>query len=309
MNMDTVVENVFHLSEEEQLRLGELLFEKNYSSEALSFMDNHLRTLSYWGSEVNILPPTDPQEKRRKYSFVDLVWLGVVRELRRFGMEKDKILVLKEALYSTSDSSGLLDLIKSNRKRAEALLMQQFGANALQIKTMVDYLLSKEHDLAARNYTHLYHCVMTTLVRRVPFSLLITPEGDHCPFDHSQLEVLLQNDEFLRYFRSHHLSVSLSDVVSFFLSTPYIQDDLKQRVFTPEEWNLIEHIRKEKPLSIKVDFSEDGRVETIEVTRKVYASLEQRLSELIAKGTYGKIEVLYRNGQPVFCTRKQTFKQ
>src|SRR5438105_9744075 len=118
-NKVNLMDNLIKLSEEEMSDLASLLFQKDYTSDAFSFIENHRRILNYWASDINLLPFEGEEGKRRKFSFFDLVWLHIVKELRDFGMEKDKIAVLKKELLTPENHEKNVQELKKNRKELE----------------------------------------------------------------------------------------------------------------------------------------------------------------------------------------------
>ncbi len=304
----TLPAHVDHSSAELE-ELGELMFRKDYTSEALDFIQNTARTLNYWGSdpERNLLPPYAGSEKRRKYSFADLVWLGMVKELRDFGLEKDAIYMLKGELFGVPDYQKLNAEIAKHRKEVEKLLAQHYGTSVTEIKGMLDQFSEQQEALKKLKLTKLYTYLFYFFSRKAPFHLLVNKEGRHYPFYQSDFALNVESEDFLRFFNHSHLSISLSDLIGFFLSHSLVKDELKQRFFTSKEWKLIELIRSERPDSVTI-IDVDGKEEKIAVSKQVYVTLEQRLSELITKGAYETIVIKTQNGKPVYCKRTKLVK-
>jgi hypothetical protein len=119
--------------------------------------------------------------------------------------------------------------------------------------------------------------------------------------------VQLNNALFKNFFREPHLSICLNSIISFFLSRDYIKDTLKQTIFSKQEWDIIELIRKERPQSVTIYFNEQGETESFDVTKKVHLQLEARFSEIMTKGGYEKMEIVTQAGKIVHA--KKTKKQ
>lgn len=299
-------ENILTLTNSDYQELGLLLFQKDYSSEALSFIQNHARTLNYWAEgQHNLLPLSDEAQKRRRYSFMDLVWLGIVNELREMGMEKEKISVLKEELYIANTTQKFVDRLHKDKKATAALLTEHLGFNPLQAQAMLEKVLALQDQLEDLQLTPLYEYVNWALIRKTPLYLLVNNNGQHYIFYEEDLSSL-QKEPLKSFFRNPHRCILLNAVVGHFVASSHIKDDIKEKVFSTQEWRLIELIRKEKPQSVTIDYGKEGEVEAITITKQVHIQLEARLSEIMAKGGYEKIEVKTQNGK--IATAKKSVK-
>lgn len=63
------------------------------------------RTLNYW-EEKNLLPVLRDNNKGwRKYSIIDLVWINIIVELRKFGLQLDQIKKIKDDIFTQEDNN------------------------------------------------------------------------------------------------------------------------------------------------------------------------------------------------------------
>lgn len=296
------------LKEADYEELKNLIYEKDYSSEALSFIGNHSRILNYWSEGEYDLLPADPERKRRRFSFLDLVWLGIVKELRDFGMEKAALHSLKKNLCESSSADLLIEMSTNNRKEMETLLARQMGLNSMQTRALVDQLIQKQEAIKQLQASRLHTSTLTVLTTRQPFYFLINKKGEVVDLVEANFSDTLADPEYRSFYRAPHLSVCLNEVVGFFLSKPYIKDSLRQLVFTPAELTLIEAIRKEKPKTFTIHFEEGGKPESYEVTKKVYVELEARLYEIITKKGYHKMELVTKDDKVLYALKTQKHK-
>ena len=161
---------------------------------------------------------------------------------------------------------------------------------------MLEKILAAQSQLEALQLTPLYEYVIWALARKTPLYLLIDNQGRYCTFYEERIEDL-REEPIKSFFRNPHRCILLNMVVSHFVASSHIRDDIKEKVFSPQEWRIIELIRKEKPQSVTIDYGKGGEVEAITITKQVYIQLEARLSEIMAKGGYEKIEVKTQNGK------------
>ena len=302
------INNPFDVSEDDARELGFILYQKDYTADALSFLSNYSRILNYWGEGTHDLLPPKTNEGRRRFSLLDLIWLGIVKESRDFGMEKEAIYKLKEELFDTSDIEGFTSVVKTDRALMEQTLRDQFGINSLQAKAMIDDILEKQATIRELKLSRLFSLVANALKNREPLYLLVNKEGSHCPLLEKIFPHLLAVPAFTDFFRKPHLSICINQIIGFFLSKDYIKDSVKQALFSEQEWKIIETIRKEKPKMVTIYFTDGGVTETIEVTKKIYISLEARISEIMARGGYEKLELVTQNGKPVYALKTKNIK-
>jgi len=297
-------EQLFTVSEPELEALVPL-FIKDHTHEALSYIRNHHRVLNYWGEGVNLLPPQeDSTGKRYRFSFFDLVWLGIVKELRDYGMEKEKIAVLKEELFSPVDHKGHLRTIREHQKEVEVMLAKSYGVATSVIRELLEQYAKKQEQTRTLGFTYLTTYLYYIIGRKQPVRLLVSKEGHHRP-------ALLQADgtwlvEEEGSFSTSYISITLSEIMHFFAAQSFVTDTVKQTLVSPQEWQLIEACRKEGLKSITVHFK-DGRLQKLESTRRKKIVLEARLTELLLKGGYENLTISTENGQIVYA--EQTTKK
>ena len=94
-------------------KLLEKVFSKDYSLRALEILEVKARTLQSW-YDNNLLPYKVLKGKKHTFNFVQLIWMYIVHELRKFGLPLYKIRKVKEYLleeYLMEDFIRPLDLV------------------------------------------------------------------------------------------------------------------------------------------------------------------------------------------------------
>lgn len=82
-------------------RINNILNEKNHR---LDSSDVSYRVITHW-EKMGLLTSDRPEGTSwRKYSILDIVWVQIISELRKFGFSIDKILIVKENITSKYDS-------------------------------------------------------------------------------------------------------------------------------------------------------------------------------------------------------------
>jgi len=299
--------HAFDLSEEKLESLS-LLFQKDYTTDAFSFIQNHHRIINYWGDGVNLLPPAYEEGKRRRFSFFDLIWLGIVRELREFGMEKEKIAVLKEELLNPPPHSDLIKMYRTHQKEMEALFKKSSGISTEELRGVMEIYMTRQSDIQRLAHSLLCVYLVYTLGFGTDVRILVSKTGTHLPFYEGAGGDISFMKENNTVYQSSHLSISLRDVISFFAAMPYVKDEVKQHVLSETEWQLIEIIRDRKPREVKVKFNSEEQMTLVEVTKRKKVSVEARLTEILVKGAYETIEVVTQDGRVEYVESRERIK-
>lgn len=300
------ISGVFPVNESEIAAVSALILEKEYGSDALSHIKNYSRTLNYWaeGAE-NLLP--DQSKGHHKFSFLDLVWLGLVKELRDLGLSKSGIYTLKGQLLADIDVRSLFGNLEQNKAELEAYMIKK-GARKKEAALFVKLLIDKQETFSKEKQALLLNHIYDVVIRKQSVYLLINKEGHHKILYEQEFGAGDYDSAFKDFYNAPHISIHLNSLVSFFLARDYITDTLKEKLFSKDEWKIITTIRTEKPDAITVRFSGEGKVESLEVTKLKKVQLEARLSEIIAAGSYETITIVTQNGKPVSLKKQKKIK-
>jgi DNA-binding transcriptional MerR regulator len=297
--------NALYSVTEQELEALVPLFTKDHSHEALSFIRNHHRLLHYWGDGINLLPPQDDSVgKRYRFSFFDLVWLGIVKELRDYGMEKEKIAVLRDELLSPVDHKSNLRIIREHQKELEAMLSKTYGVATSDIRALLEQYAQKQEQVRPLGFTLLATYLYAIIGQKKSLRLLISKEGHHRVAVLAVDGTWVVDEEGL--FSTSFVSISLSEVMHFFAARAFVKDSVKQTLLSPQEWQLIQETRAEGLKSVTVNFK-DGKMQTLESTRKIKIPMEARLTEVLLKGGYENLTIVTEKGQIVYG--EQTIKK
>jgi DNA-binding transcriptional MerR regulator len=282
------------LLSDEKLNALVPFFTKDYGQEAFSFVKNHQRLLNYWSEGINLLPPQESEGKRRKFSFFDLVWLGIVLELRSYGMEKETIAVLKDELFAPYDYSEMLKMMKLKRQELEEAMRTTLKLTEVGARHMVDTILEKQGELQKSGFSMLALYVNYVIGKETPLKLLVSKEGHHkvLPMDVAESE--LPPVEEGAYANSY-LTLSLDGIMRFYAALPLVTQSVKKAFLTEREQQLIEEVRREGVKSLTIRF-QDGKMEQVESTTKKKVSIEARLTEVLIKGGYENLNIITENG-------------
>ncbi len=278
-----------NISEERSLDIFNKIFYKQFPSSALSFIDNHSRVLSGWDDAGLLLEKTE--NKRKKFHFVELVWIAIIKQLRDFGVSIPDIQKIKNEMVKNIDLNKALDLAKM--KDPSLLNALKLASNGLLSDEQLVQALSEVVKFQSENLRFmnapLTTFVVLTLIFQRHVDLLWTINNECLFYQHGksdpEIEKLYQNA-----LNQSHISISVTNIVYQLLKEDYIPEQLREIPFTEAEITILKHVRNKNNISIKITFEKD-KPQMLTVTRKTKTEAEARIKELLLTEGYAEIMI------------------
>ncbi len=109
----------------------------------VSDTEENYRTINYWDEQGLLLGKRENVDSWRKFSILDLVWIRILKRLKKYGIEGDKILQLKKSLLSLKDTKGrytdfALWIFLANRRDDIFLIVLPDGRGSIAIKSDIE---------------------------------------------------------------------------------------------------------------------------------------------------------------------------
>lgn len=249
--------------------------------------------LNYWDKKGLVPVNRETEAQWRKFNFFDIVWLGIVRELRKFGVKTEIIRVYREELYQLIEKEQYEELLKEHEKAD----FKNIDAHSRPlIKELTEMVLSGQTK-PGDTITYFEHYLLYALVGRQHISLLLFNEGVVIPwFDDDDKRNSIEARQFRA--RNSHVSIPLTDMISQLIDEnlilPYLPD---LYVMTKQESALISMIHTGKYESIAISF-QDKKPDLI--TAKTTTDADARtIREAIMEGKYQVIKLEIHRGHTV----------
>ena len=265
------------------------------------------RALILWDKE-GLLYSTSEKGKWRRFDFFELVWIKLISKLRDFNIPIKTIRKLKEniLIHPPLTDPAFFDMIIEN---ALHYAPAERKAEARRIVSNKEQIIK---ELSSVLIPILFLYIMDVILLKSHFAILVNLEGDFFPFKEFYIEEYQGFQDFQEFIHKSHVSVSLSEIVVDFL----IDEDLeltqnKLAILTENEAQIINTIRKEKLIYLKIRFNKENDIDLIEATKSQNVSKEARLIDLIMTNGYQDIEIKTENGVIVNCinTRKEKLQK
>jgi len=247
--------------------------------------------LNYWDKKELLPIVREIENGWRKFNFIDIVWLGIIRELRSYGISTALIKAFKESVFSLVDIAELKDQAKQvldgisheNEKQHEHEIQ---AARSLLRTDAVD----KED-----SFSYFEYWLLGKIVRHESASLLFFISGEVAYWNNdSDLNNVIE----LRQQRASdsHIVIPIDaiicDLIEENLIVPYLP---YLNVMSVQEGELLNMINHGKYDSITVTFK-NNRPDFV-LTKKALPAEKRKISEVLLEGDYQTIRMVQHKGK------------
>ena len=109
----------------------------------VSDTEENYRTINYWDEQGLLIGQREKVDSWRKFSILDLVWIRILKRLKNFGVEGEKILQLKKSLLSLKDTKGRYTdfafwIFMATRRNDIFLIVLPDGRGSIAIKSDIE---------------------------------------------------------------------------------------------------------------------------------------------------------------------------
>lgn len=288
----------------EATNLHLLAVSKDYTSEAVDYLKNRARTLNYYKDE-GLLPE---RAKKSNFSFVELVWVRIVFALRNIGINADLIKKLRSALFDSLDIKLLQESFKEKEIEIENLFKDLPKEDIKSIKAEFNNAIQKGALYSQILTSKLFTLLSYSIKEKAPVEIRLFTNGDVSFYTGEYQIELDENLEGTVIISRTYISISLTEIIGFYIGQDYIKPALKETFFSKDELLILEIIRKEKPKSINIDFTAENSIDLIKVRKGKHIDIQQRLSEIFLNSAYEEVTITTQKGKIVSCIKTKKIK-
>jgi DNA-binding transcriptional MerR regulator len=204
------------------------------------------RIICHWSDKEIIRFSKKAENSRRRYSFVDYIWIKVVEELRDFGVEIPLLQKIASEMYEPLPNKEIFSLLAEN-----PLLLSNIGNTGEQSdrEDFLNFLKNKEYlkaDFSAveNKVNYLYLLVADIIATKKAVSVIIFKNGDWLPYIEENKD--LYSEEILNKLKfESHLSVSITNLVfSFMLEEANNEFGKEVNLLTAQEIKVLDYVAK-----------------------------------------------------------------
>ncbi|MBL7745392.1 MAG: MerR family transcriptional regulator [Chitinophagaceae bacterium] len=308
MELTKVIEDLDPAYVEKLERFKKKILDQKYPASVIAPFVNS-RVLNYWVEEAELLKKWN-EKGWRKFSFLEIIWLKVISDLREFGVSFEILKKLKDELFRVPTTEEILIAFEEKRKGIQDLLKK--GTLSGDVKYMHEMALKLKDfagDLEDSEIMPMFaNLIFIIVLYRLGADLVINKHGKFAIFLETSKEVIVVNPEVQQLLNEPHISIPLTNIIESFILKDEIDKELQTEIFTEEEWKILEILRREKPNSLTVTFDDKQKINLVEITKSKKVDIANRLSNIILKGGYETITLKTQKGKVVSCTQTEKLK-
>lgn len=264
------------------------------------------RAMNNWISEGLMPTKLRVENSPYRFSFAELIWFNIVKELRDFGYPIPKIREVKNLLLLTIDFSEYFRNQPPEEKGNVIKKLNELHIRDENSKKQLIEAIKKDLEEGGAEtepvYTNLLNLLINHIILyREEIILRIDPDGKVIPIAESEkdnplYEKLMSDMEF---DRESYIHISLMKFFRKFVLNknyfPFVRDS---RILGENESHILSLLREGKAKAVTIRFK-DQKPFMLEVTREKQIENETRLSEVFLKGGYQDISMKTENGSIV----------
>lgn len=275
-------------------------FETKKAFEAKDFSKgndrNFQRNLSKWEAQGILFESTFDKNKKRKYSFVEVIWIKIVQELKSIGYPKNLLTEAQEAL--------------SMRQSYLQMLMQVMEISARMLNQTSQPTVEKQ-EKETQNFdlkdetSVLGWAIAICIDNKTPVKIVFDSAGNAIVIDFSDPN----SAELLRELTdSTFVLISLDSILKDLILDDNFNFMLpKLHYLTEEEFEIIKELRSGEVEQLTVKFQ--GKEELlIERLVAINGDPAKRIAEILSNGDYEDILIKKRNKKIVYSKRLELRK-
>lgn len=250
-------------------------------------LDISRRHINYWDNEGLLITQRKEGEKWRRFSFVELVWLLIVNELRTFGCPLELIKKLKGSLFSLFPVKEQLLALKKDPK----IILSQITDP--EEKQFVKDLLKLNLEEQAPELNFLTVMIFNILSQKQNLAILIFSDGSFFPYVPGEEKYLPKEIQHSLVYNSY-LRVSLTKILCDFLSDEKAAEFIpKLNILQPSEQKLLEIIQSEEYNSITVHFK-DKKMNSLELHKR--QDVKKKVVDILQENQYQQVVIKSHKG-------------
>lgn len=280
---------------------GFLEMEKEQFDEVFTLKDLGVsaRVLQNWSENGLLIEKERGKDMNHRFNFIELMWLKIILELRRYGFPLEKIKRVKEYIVKSKTFPEIFNW-KTDEDIVNGIYTKWVNKN-IDMKEFSSIVF--KHDvlkkIKSRKFIPLQFLILNYLQERNKSKILITEDGEAVPYVEGQ--IIPDLTELLD--KESYLSIPIYKLVLNFIKDEKNFELIPQSgILTNEEIHILVLIRSGLFKDITITFKNNKPL-YLEAKRNIDVVKEARLYELFLTGAYEEITVINKNGNIVSSTK------
>lgn len=281
----------------------QLLRAKNFSRKDIAVTP---RELNHWNLK-NLLYENYENSKWKKFSIVDILWIQVIVQLRKYELPLEVIQKIKENLKLDFDIMHLIEEQPEEIFEAVQAALLPENSDVLTMDLIRETFEEITDQFRPKDFFEFI--VLESYFVKIPNRILINHEGMVVVHNDLYYQELLLHEYYKFHFEKSHISLSINALIASVFKD-YKNADLvwNWKLISPEEEKILQAIQTNKRVkSIKVRFNQKSEIDLLEIVDEIKITPQDYLKKIMMEGDYMDIKIITQNGQVVLCER--TIKQ
>lgn len=293
----------------------ELLHERKFTSKDLGIS---YRELNHWSTK-ELLLGNNQSGKWRKFNMIELIWLNLVKELRKYNVSIPNIKSVKDSfdIDISLDEMASIDYKNTMEEVAlkvleESLSEQEFNdmkSSDKYKKVIIDRDFS---DIPVSHATfNLFEIILVdSYFLKFQWDIILNSQGDAFFFKEGFKEVPELNEIYNELFGLSSLKISINKMLANIFSD-YSTETLASnwKLLNSKELEIVNILKSKKKIkSLEIKFSKDSELQSLEITEEIKISKSDYIKRLIIEGSYQEILLKTQKGDIFYSERKTKYK-
>lgn len=277
--------------------IASMLRERKYSRKDLFATP---REINHWAANGLLLDEYD-DGKWKKFSLIDVIWISIIAEFRKYDTPLSFIKVLADNLkidlkkIIVSDFDIIVNF-------THELLAPNIREHVQKVELENQFKALLKLDLP-RNFFELI--VMQTYLLRHQTRFIMNKSGVSTFYSDLFEAEFLESEFYKTNFLVSNLTISMNCIIATIFSDFEVTDLYqKWKLISPKEEFILKELHTDKKLkSIKIKFNEESEMELLETVDEIKVTPYNYVKSLILRGNYMEIKIIAQNGRIATCER------
>lgn len=257
----------------------------------------HSKLIGDW-EKAGLISYESEKRKWRTFSFIEVIWVKFIGELRFYGMPLEEVKILKEELFPKNSTEIRTCLEESLEIEGPDYFksVQENLKEGLKGDEMVT-------TLAENSFSLFGSMVLLSLIAKSNIAFYMDRESN-CfinfgkPVD--DINALKQDEVFWNMLKKSHSIINISNLINKFFDNEKLDAaaEFYFSIMDAEEKEVIQAIRTGNYKQITIKMA-DGAITQLRLAKKQDEEMIKKISRILKKGDYKEIHLNVRDGIPV----------
>lgn len=291
-----------------------LIRERKYSSKDLGIS---YRELYHWSTQ-EILLEDNYVGKWRRFNTIELVWLEIVKELRKYNIGIKAIRQVRELFEVEMTNKDLIDGYGRDKFEEAALEVLKIRMSEEEYEEIIKSDIYQEMfkgdvlDIPPDQLTvNIFELVLVdSYFFKCQWSITLNADGDAVFFCENNKEDARRLEYFDELFGKSCLTISINKILANIFKDYQIEElALKWKLIDQQEEKILNILEDKKNIkSIHIKYTADSKLQSFEITEELKITMDDYLKKMIIAGSYQEIKILTQKGSIVHCERTTKHK-